>query len=100
MACFDFFTSRSDGRPRAAGAAGDNAAEPRLADLRSGARGTVLRIVGAPVASVDRLTALGVSRGAAVTVLQTHPAFVFTCDQTELAVEPAVARTIVIEVLP
>jgi Fe2+ transport system protein FeoA len=72
----------------------------RLAEMRAGTRGVVLRIVGAPVASVDRLTALGVSRGAAVTVLQTYPAFVFACDQTELAVEPAVARTIVIEVLP
>jgi len=72
----------------------------RLSDAPAGTRGVVLRIVGAPPASVDRLTALGVSKGAAVTVLQTYPAFVFACDQTELAVEPAVARTIVIEVLP
>jgi Fe2+ transport system protein FeoA len=76
------------------------AAGTRLADTRAGTRGVVLRIVGAPTASVDRLTALGVSPGATVTVLQTYPAFVFACDQTELAVEPAVARTIVIEVLP
>jgi Fe2+ transport system protein FeoA len=76
------------------------AAGTRLSDAAAGTRGVVLRVVGAPQASVDRLTALGVSSGAAVTVLQTYPAFVFACDQTELAVEPAVARTIVIEVLP
>jgi len=95
MAFFSSSAFTSDpGGPRVASAGA------RLSDLSAGARGTVLRIVGAPAGSVDRLTALGVSSGAAVTVLQTYPAFVFTCDQTELAVEPAVARTIVIEVLP
>jgi Fe2+ transport system protein FeoA len=46
----------------------------------------------------DRLMALGVTPGATVTVLQRFPGVVFLCDHTELAVEPAVARAIVIEV--
>jgi Fe2+ transport system protein FeoA len=94
MVSFACSASASDGDSRVLPAG------VRLADARPGTRGIVLRIVGAPSASVDRLTALGVTAGAAVTVLQTYPAFVFACDQTELAVEPAVARTIVIEVLP
>jgi Fe2+ transport system protein FeoA len=43
------------------------------------------------------LIALGVTPGAAVTVLQRFPGVVFLCDHTELAVEPAVARAIVVE---
>jgi len=45
----------------------------------------------------DRLMALGVTPGAKVTILQRFPGVVFLCDQTELAVEPAVARSIVVE---
>jgi DtxR family Mn-dependent transcriptional regulator len=49
----------------------------------------------------ERLAALGVTPGAPITVLQTFPSFVFVCDQTEMAVEPAVARCVYVEdVLP
>lgn len=47
----------------------------------------------------DRLVALGVTPGAPVRVLQTFPGFVFMCDQTELAIEPAVAGAILIELV-
>ena len=80
--------------------AGVAPAGTRLADTRPGTRGIVMRIVGGAGANADRLIALGVSPGAEITVLQTFPAYVFACDQTELAVEHAVARAIVIEVLP
>jgi len=43
-----------------------------------------------------RLLALGVTPGARITVLQTFPGIVFLCDQTELAVERDVARTILV----
>jgi hypothetical protein len=33
-----------------------------------------------------------------ITVLQTFPGVVFQCDQTELAVEPAVATSILVEI--
>ena len=36
--------------------------------------------------------------GASVTVLQRFPGVVFLCDHTELAVEPAVAHSIVVEI--
>ena len=44
----------------------------------------------------DRLLALGVTPGAAVTMLQTFPGVVFLCDQTELAVERSVADAILV----
>ncbi len=49
-------------------------------------------------ARAERLAALGVTPGAPITVLQRFPGFVFVCDQTELAVEPEVARAILVEV--
>jgi Fe2+ transport system protein FeoA len=69
----------------------------RLTALTVGARGWVHRVLTTDQACVDRLTALGVTPGAAVVVLQTFPAFVFSCDQTEVAVEPDVAHTVLIE---
>ena len=47
---------------------------------------------------MDRLIALGVTPGARVRVLQRFPGFVFECDETEVAVEPAVARVILVDV--
>lgn len=75
--------SRSDGaRPLAALAAGDT--------------GTVHHLVGHPDDRVERLLALGVTPGAALVVLQTSPGIVFLCDQTELAIERAVAEAILV----
>jgi len=70
----------------------------RLASLRVGTRGVVVRVAGNDRHRVERLTALGVTPGALVRVLQRFPGFVFECDQTELAVEPAVARAILVDV--
>ncbi len=70
-----------------------------VSHLKRGVRGIVRRIVSEPRERSERLMSLGVTPGAAVTVLQTFPGVVFECDQTELAVEPAVAGAILVEVL-
>jgi Fe2+ transport system protein FeoA len=69
----------------------------RLASLGVGARGVVLHVFCDAPGRAERLGALGVTPGARVRVLQRFPGFVFECDQTELAVEPSVARAIVVE---
>ena len=69
----------------------------RLASLRAGARGVILRVLRDDAGRAERLKALGVTPGARVRVLQTFPGFVFECDQTELAIEPSVARAILVE---
>lgn len=70
----------------------------RLSSLRVGARGRIASIASADGSGLpERLTALGVTPGAAVTVLQRFPSHVFLCDQTELAVERAVARCILVD---
>jgi len=76
-------------RPRSGGAG-----QP-LSQLREGAHGVVVE-VRASGGRVDRLLGLGVTPGARITVLQTFPGIVFLCDQTELAVERAVAESIIV----
>ena len=67
-----------------------------LATLAAGDSGTVHRLAGHREDRLDRLLALGVTPGAAVVVLQTSPGIVFLCDQTELAIERAVAEAILV----
>jgi Fe2+ transport system protein FeoA len=69
----------------------------RLTALEVGQRGVVIRVLRDDAVRAERLNALGVTPGARVTLLQRFPGFVFECDQTELAVEPAVARAILVE---
>jgi Fe2+ transport system protein FeoA len=69
----------------------------RLASLEVGEAGVVLRVLRDNPERAERLKALGVTPGARVRVLQRFPGFVFECDQTELAVEPLVARAILVE---
>ena len=69
-----------------------------LSSLVEGERGEVLEVRSHASGRTDRLLALGVTPGAAVTVLQTFPGVVFLCDQTELAIERGVADAILVRV--
>ena len=69
----------------------------RLTSLEVGERGVVLRVLRDNPERAERLKALGVTPGARVRLLQRFPGFVFECDQTELAVEPSVARAVLVE---
>ena len=67
-----------------------------LSSLAVGAHGLVAGVADPAAARVDRLLSLGITAGAIVTMLQTFPGVVFLCDQTELAVERAVADAILV----
>jgi len=69
-----------------------------LAHLPPGTRGRVARIARDLTGRAERLAALGVTPGASIRVLQTFPGIIFECDQTEMAVERAVARAILVDV--
>lgn len=68
-----------------------------LAQLAPGIRGRITRVTRDLTGRAERLAALGVTTGASIRVLQTFPGIVFECDQTEMAVERAVARAILID---
>ena len=70
-----------------------------LTQLREGARGLIVEVVAQHGGRADRLLALGVTPGAHVTLLQRFPGVVFLCDQTELAIERAVADAILVRPL-
>ena len=67
-----------------------------LTSLAVDERGVVVEVCAHESGRVDRLLALGVTPGAAVTMLQTFPGVVFLCDQTELAVERSIADAILV----
>ena len=71
-----------------------------LSSLAVGERGVIVDVHaphGAHASSrVERLLSLGVSPGAAVTLLQRFPGVVFLCDQTELAIERGVADAVLV----
>jgi Fe2+ transport system protein FeoA len=69
-----------------------------LDTLRPGMSGRIVRVTRDLTGRAERLAALGISAGASIRVLQTFPGIVFECDQTEVAVERAVARTILVQV--
>ena len=67
-----------------------------LSSLAVGEHALVSGVSEPEAARVERLLALGITAGAVVTMLQTFPGVVFFCDQTELAVERAVADSILV----
>jgi Fe2+ transport system protein FeoA len=69
-----------------------------LTALRPAAAGRVVRVVRDFTGRSERLAALGVTAGASIRLLQRFPVFVFECDQTEIAVEDAMAAAILVEV--
>jgi Fe2+ transport system protein FeoA len=67
-----------------------------LSSLAVGAHALVSGVAESGAARAERLLALGITAGAVVTMMQTFPGVVFLCDQTELAVERAVADAILV----
>ena len=75
---------------------GSDGAVP-LSAMREGAHGVVVAVLDHQPVRTDRLLSLGVTPGARVTVLQVFPGVVFLCDQTELAVERAIAEAVLVK---
>ena len=69
-----------------------------LSSLAVDERAIVADVHAHQAGRAERLLALGVTPGAAVTMLQKRPGVVFLCDQTELAVERTVARSVMVRV--
>ena len=67
-----------------------------LSSLEEGDRAIVVEVRADRHGRADRLLALGVTPGALVTMMQRFPGVVFLCDQTELAVERAVAEAVIV----
>ena len=69
-----------------------------LPALRPLAAGRVVRVLRDLTGRAERLAALGVTPGASIRLLQRFPVLVFECDQTEIAIESAMATVILVEI--
>jgi Fe2+ transport system protein FeoA len=67
-----------------------------LSSLAAGTHAIVSRMLGPATPHVEQLLSLGVTPGALVTMMQRFPDVVFLCDNTEVAVERAVADVILV----
>ena len=83
-------------RPAAVGRILSDPPVRSLLSLAEGDHAVVVDVQADSGGRADRLLALGVTAGAAVTMLQTFPGVVFLCDQTELAVERDVAAAVLV----
>lgn len=70
------------------------AAVARLADLKAGEHGTIAYLSSRQAETVQKLMALGVLPGSAVTVIQTFPSVVFQVGQTQVALDNTLASDI------
>ena len=68
-----------------------------LSSLGIGSHALVSGVSDPASARVERLLALGITAGAIVTMLQTFPGVVFLCDQTEIAIERAMASGVIVQ---
>jgi Fe2+ transport system protein FeoA len=69
----------------------------RLNQMHPGQSGTVLSIVSSSVSRLERLSMLGITPGARVTLKQRRPAIVLRVGFTDFSVENQVAQEILIE---
>jgi len=65
-----------------------------LAELQAGESGTIAHIATREHERMDRLTSLGIFPGDEIRVHQTRPSFIVQVGETNLALDPAVARDI------
>ena len=89
-------TGSEKARPTHAGRALSDPPVRYLSSLQEGEHAIVVDVRVDRFGRADRLLSLGVTPGARVTMLQRFPGVVFQCDQTELAVERAVADAVIV----
>jgi DtxR family transcriptional regulator, Mn-dependent transcriptional regulator len=79
------------------------AAEPGIAallTLRSGTRGRIVRLLPSAAGRLDRLACLGILPGVEVRLCQRAPSVVIEAGETMIALDPAIAAGIVVQVMP
>jgi ferrous iron transport protein A len=77
--------------------AANNAARPpqrTLTDLAAGERAQIACLQCEHAPSCERLMAYGLVQGQTVLLVQKHPAYVIRVDETELALDEAIARCV------
>jgi DtxR family Mn-dependent transcriptional regulator len=72
----------------------------RLNDFEVGQMGRIVYIVPSDPARLNRLNSIGINAGMTVKLLQRWPSVVVQVDETTVAIDPEVAREILVKKIP
>ncbi|HXX81644.1 MAG TPA: metal-dependent transcriptional regulator [Thermodesulfovibrionales bacterium] len=69
----------------------------RLADFEVGSRGRIVFIIPSEAARLGRLSSIGIAPGSTIRLLQKMPSCVIQIDETTVAVDPDIAKEILVK---
>lgn len=69
----------------------------RLSDFEVGSRGRIVFIIPSEAARLGRLSSVGIAPGSTIKLLQKMPSCVIKIDETTIAVDPDIAREILVK---
>ena len=69
----------------------------RLSDFEVGSTGRIVFIIPSEVARISRLSSIGIVAGSKIRLLQKLPSFVIQIDETTIAIDPDIAREILVK---
>jgi len=69
----------------------------RLADFEVGSRGRIVFIIPSEAARLGRLSSIGIAPGSIIRLLQKMPSCVIQIDETTVAVDPEIAKEILVK---
>jgi DtxR family Mn-dependent transcriptional regulator len=69
----------------------------RLADFEVGSKGRIVFIIPSEAARLGRLSSIGIAPGSTIKLLQKMPSCVIQIDETTLAVDPDIAKEILVK---
>lgn len=69
----------------------------RLADFEVGSRGRIIFIIPAEASRLGRLSSIGIAPGSTIKLIQKKPSCVIQVDETTVAIDPDIAREILVK---
>lgn len=69
----------------------------RLSDFEIGSQGRIVFIIPSEAARINRLSSIGVAPGSTIRLLQKRPSYVIQIDETTIAIDPDIAREILVK---
>jgi DtxR family transcriptional regulator, Mn-dependent transcriptional regulator len=69
----------------------------RLSDFEVGAKGRIVFIIPSEAARLSRLSSIGVVAGSTIRLLQKIPSYVIQLDETTIAIDPNIAKEILVK---
>ncbi|GAB4424648.1 MAG: metal-dependent transcriptional regulator [Thermodesulfovibrionales bacterium] len=69
----------------------------RLSDFEVGSKGRIVFIIPSEAARLSRLSSIGIAPGTTIRLLQKMPSYVIQVDETTVAIDPDIAREILVK---